>query len=114
MRWWRESWFSRRIGSCGAAARLPSPLVMTIPHVDVKAQYAPLIPELQEAFARTLETGRFIFGPEVEAFEREAAEKLGTADAVSCANGTDALVLVMDAMDIGPGDEVICPSFTFY
>jgi dTDP-4-amino-4,6-dideoxygalactose transaminase len=87
---------------------------MTIPHVDVQAQYAPLIPELKDAFARTLETGRFIFGPEVEAFEREAAEKLGTADAVSCANGTDAIVLVLDAMGIGPGDEVICPSFTFY
>ena len=87
---------------------------MTIPHVDVKAQYAPLIPELQDAFARTLETGRFIFGPEVEAFEREAAELLGVSETVSCANGTDALVLVMDAMEIGPGDEVICPSFTFY
>ena len=87
---------------------------MTIPHVDVHAQYAPLIPELKEAFARTLESGRFIFGPEVEAFEREAAAKLGTADAVSCANGTDAIVLVLDAMEIGPGDEVICPAFTFY
>ena len=71
-------------------------------------------PELKEAFARTLEAGWFIFGPEVEAFEREAAEKLGTADSVSCANGTDAIVLVLDAMGIGPGDEVICPSFTFY
>jgi dTDP-4-amino-4,6-dideoxygalactose transaminase len=87
---------------------------MSIPHVDVKAQYAPLIPELQEALARTLETGRFIFGPEVEAFEREAAELLGTEETVSCANGTDALVLVMDGMEIGPGDEVICPAFTFY
>ncbi len=80
----------------------------------MKAQYAPLVPELQEAFARTLETGRFIFGPEVEAFEREAADKLGTQDAVSCANGTDALVLVLDALEVGPGDEVVCPAFTFY
>jgi dTDP-4-amino-4,6-dideoxygalactose transaminase len=87
---------------------------MPIPHVDVKAQYAPLIPELQDAFARTLETGRFIFGPEVEAFEREAAELLGVQETVSCANGTDALVLVLDALEIGPGDEVICPAFTFY
>jgi dTDP-4-amino-4,6-dideoxygalactose transaminase len=87
---------------------------MAIPHVDVKAQYAPLIPELQEAFSRTLESGRFIFGPEVESFEREAADLLGTEDAVSCANGTDALVLVLDALEIGPGDEVVCPSFTFY
>jgi dTDP-4-amino-4,6-dideoxygalactose transaminase len=87
---------------------------MAIPHVDVRAQYAPLIPELQEAFARTLESGRFIFGPEVEAFEREAAETLGVLETVSCANGTDALVLVLDAMEIGPGDEVVCPTFTFY
>jgi dTDP-4-amino-4,6-dideoxygalactose transaminase len=87
---------------------------MAIPHVDVHAQYEPLIPELKEAFAHTLETGRFIFGPEVEAFEREAAELLGVTETVSCANGTDALVLVMDAMEIGPGDEVICPAFTFY
>jgi dTDP-4-amino-4,6-dideoxygalactose transaminase len=87
---------------------------MAIPHVDVRAQYAPLIPELQDAFARTLESGRFIFGPEVEAFERETAELLGVQETVSCANGTDALVLVLDALEVGPGDEVICPSFTFY
>jgi dTDP-4-amino-4,6-dideoxygalactose transaminase len=87
---------------------------MAIPHVDVKAQYAPLIPELKDAFADALETGRFIFGPEVESFERESAEYLGTKHTVGVANGTDALVIVMDAMEIGPGDEVICPSFTFY
>jgi dTDP-4-amino-4,6-dideoxygalactose transaminase len=87
---------------------------MPIPHIDVKAQYAPLIPELQEAFAHTLETGRFIFGPELEAFEREAAEFLGVESTVGVANGTDALVLAMDAMGVGPGDEVICPSFTFF
>jgi dTDP-4-amino-4,6-dideoxygalactose transaminase len=85
-----------------------------IPHIDVKAQYAPLIPELKDAFARTLESGRFIFGPEVEGFEREAAEHLGVEQTVGVANGTDALVLVLDAMGIGPGDEVICPTFTFY
>ena len=87
---------------------------MAIPHVDVHAQYEPLIPELKDAFARTLDTGRLIFGPEVKAFEEEAAEKLGVLDTVSCANGTDALVLVLDAMGIGAGDEVVCPAFTFY
>ncbi|HEY2326504.1 MAG TPA: DegT/DnrJ/EryC1/StrS family aminotransferase [Gaiellaceae bacterium] len=87
---------------------------MPIPHVDVKAQYAPLIPELKDAFAKTLETGRFIFGPEVEAFERESADYLGTKHALGVANGTDAIVIVLDAMEIGPGDEVICPAFTFY
>jgi dTDP-4-amino-4,6-dideoxygalactose transaminase len=83
-------------------------------HVDVKAQYEPLIPELQEAFSRTLESGRFIFGPEVKAFEEECAELLGVQETVSCANGTDALVLTLDALGIGPGDEVVCPAFTFY
>src|SRR6476620_2288620 len=111
--WW-ESWQPWRTGYCVDAARLRCAPAMPIPHVDVKAQYAPLIPKLQEAFARTLETGRFIFGPEVESFEREAAALLGVQETVSCANGTDAIVLVLDALDIGPGDEVICPSFTFY
>jgi dTDP-4-amino-4,6-dideoxygalactose transaminase len=83
-------------------------------HVDVKAQYEPLIPELQEAFTRTLESGRFIFGPEVKAFEEECAALLGVQETVSCANGTDALVLVLDALGIGEGDEVVCPAFTFY
>jgi dTDP-4-amino-4,6-dideoxygalactose transaminase len=87
---------------------------VAIPHVDVQAQYAPLVPELKEAFARALETGRFIFGPEVEAFEREAAEYLGTEQTIGVANGTDALVVALDAMEIGPGDEVLCPSFTFF
>ena len=87
---------------------------MKIPHVDVAAQYAPLRSELEAAFGRTLDTGRFIFGPEVEAFEREAADHLGVAECVSCANGTDALVLAFDALGVGPGDEVVCPAFTFY
>ena len=82
--------------------------------VDVKAQYAPLMPEFRAAFDRVLESGRFIFGPEVEAFEREAAEHLGVPHAIGVANGTDALVLSLEAMGIGAGDEVICPSFTFY
>jgi dTDP-4-amino-4,6-dideoxygalactose transaminase len=85
-----------------------------IPLVDVKAQYAPLIPELKARFAEALESGRFIFGPEVEAFEREAAAYLGVPHAIGVANGTDALVLSLEAMGIGRGDEVICPSFTFY
>ena len=85
-----------------------------IPLVDVKAQYAPFIPELQERFAEVLESGRFIFGPEVEAFEREAAAYLGVPHAIGVANGTDALVLALEAMGVGRGDEVICPAFTFY
>ena len=89
-------------------------MTQPIPLVDVKAQYAPLIPELEERFSAVLQSGRFIFGPEVEAFEREAAAYLGVPHAIGVANGTDALVLALDALDIGHGDEVICPSFTFY
>ena len=85
-----------------------------IPLVDVKAQYAPLIPELEQAFSDVLEDGRFIFGPNVSAFEREAADYLGVPQTIGVGNGTDAIVIVLDAMGIGPGDEVICPSFTFY
>ena len=85
-----------------------------IPLVDVKAQYAPLIPELEERFSSVLESGRFIFGPEVEAFEREAAAFLGVPHAIGVANGTDALVLALEALEIGRDDEVICPAFTFY
>jgi dTDP-4-amino-4,6-dideoxygalactose transaminase len=85
-----------------------------IPLVDVKAQYAPLLPELKQAFADVLESGAFILGPNVKAFESEAADYLGVPQTVGVANGTDALVLVLDAMGIGPGDEVICPAFTFY
>ena len=85
-----------------------------IPLVDDKAQYAPLVPVLQERFAAVLESGRFIFGPEVEAFEAEAAAALGVPHAIGVANGTDALLLALEAMGVGRGDEVICPSFTFY
>jgi dTDP-4-amino-4,6-dideoxygalactose transaminase len=85
-----------------------------IPLVDVKAQYAPLVPELKDRFAEVLDSGRFILGPNVAAFEQEAAAYLGVPAAVGVANGTDALVLVLDALGIGPGDEVICPAFTFY
>ena len=85
-----------------------------IPLIDVRAQYAPLIPELLDSVRGVLDSGNFILGPNVEAFEREAAEYLGVPSTIGVANGTDALVLVLHAMGIGPGDEVICPAFTFY
>jgi dTDP-4-amino-4,6-dideoxygalactose transaminase len=88
--------------------------VSQIPLVDVKAQYAPLIPELERRFRDVLESSEFIRGPNYWAFQEEAASYLGVTKAVGVANGTDAIVLVLDAMEIGPGDEVICPAFTFY
>ena len=64
-----------------------------IPLVDVKAQYAPLLDELKERIAEVLDSGRFILGPNVSAFEEEAAAYLGVAHAIGVANGTDALVI---------------------
>ena len=85
-----------------------------IPLVDVRAQYAPLLDELKERIADVLDSGRFILGPNVQSFEEEAAAYLGVRHAIGVANGTDALVLALDAMGVGEGDEVICPAFTFY
>jgi dTDP-4-amino-4,6-dideoxygalactose transaminase len=88
--------------------------VPQIPLVDVKAQYAPLEDELKERIAEVLDSGRFILGPNVQAFEEEAAAYLGVEHAIGVANGTDALVIALDALGVGPGDEVICPGFTFF
>jgi hypothetical protein len=85
-----------------------------IPLVDVHAEYEPLIPRLEARFREVLESGQFIRGPHFYAFQEEAAAFLGVQRTIGVANGTDALVLVLDALEIGPGDEVICPAFTFY
>ena len=85
-----------------------------IPLIDVQAQYAPLLPEIERALDGVLQSGRFVFGPNVSAFEEEAASYLGVEETVSVANGTDAIVLVLNALEIGVGDEVVCPAFTFY
>jgi dTDP-4-amino-4,6-dideoxygalactose transaminase len=87
---------------------------VTIPLVDVHSQYAPLKAELEARFGEILDGGQFIRGPHYHAFQEEAAAYLGVKKAVGVANGTDALVIVLDALEIGPGDEVICPAFTFY
>jgi dTDP-4-amino-4,6-dideoxygalactose transaminase len=85
-----------------------------IPLVDVKAQYAPLLPQLRRAIDAVLESGQFVLGPNVSAFEEEAARYLGVRETIGVGNGTDAIVLVLNALEIGAGDEVICPAFTFY
>jgi dTDP-4-amino-4,6-dideoxygalactose transaminase len=100
-------------GEKAVGGQVDSPVV-PIPLVDVKAQYEPLLDEIKARFADVLDSGRFILGENVSEFEREAAAYLGVADAIGVANGTDAIELVLDALGIGPGDEVICPAFTFY
>src|SRR3989441_1926792 len=89
-------------------------LAVSVPLVDVRAQYSRLIPQILARFEEVLESGTLILGPNVKAFEEEAAAYLGVPQTIGVANGTDALVLVLDAMEIGAGDEVICPAFTFY
>ena len=84
-----------------------------IPFIDVAAQRRRLGRSVDEAIARVLGHCQFILGPEVRAFEAALAAFCGARHAVSCASGTDALVLVLMAKGIGPGDAVICPSFTF-
>jgi dTDP-4-amino-4,6-dideoxygalactose transaminase len=84
-----------------------------IPFIDVAAQRRRLGRSVEEAIARVLGHCQFILGPEVRALEVELAEFCGARHVVSCASGTDALVLVLMAQGIGPGDAVICPSFTF-
>jgi UDP-2-acetamido-2-deoxy-ribo-hexuluronate aminotransferase len=92
------------------AARLdPVP----IPFIDVAAQRRRLGRSIDEAIGRVLGHCQFILGPEVRALEAKLAEFCGARHVVTCASGTDALVLVLMAQGIGPGDAVICPSFTF-
>jgi dTDP-4-amino-4,6-dideoxygalactose transaminase len=87
---------------------------MTVPLLDLSAQHRALEPELREAFLRVLRSGHFILGPEVERFEKMLAEFTGAKHALGVSSGTDALLLALMALGIGPGDEVLCPSFTFF
>jgi dTDP-4-amino-4,6-dideoxygalactose transaminase len=82
--------------------------VQTIPLVDVRAEYEPLIPRLEAAFREVLESERFIRGANYWAFQEEAAACLGVKRTIGVANGTDALVLALHALGIEAGDEVIC------
>ena len=84
-----------------------------IPMVDLRTQYQAIKSDIQAALNETLENTAFIMGPNVQALENEISEYLNINHAISCASGTDALHLALRALDIGPGDEVITPSFTF-
>jgi dTDP-4-amino-4,6-dideoxygalactose transaminase len=85
-----------------------------VPLCDVQGQYRAIERPIVEAISRVLASGQVILGPEVKAFEEEAAAYLGAGHAVACGSGTDAILLALMALDIGPGDEVIVPPFTFF
>jgi dTDP-4-amino-4,6-dideoxygalactose transaminase len=87
---------------------------LAVPLFDTATPLAPLRERLHAAASGVIDSGRYILGPEVAAFERELAEHLGVRHVVGVANGTDALSLALQAMGVGPGDDVVVPSFTFY
>src|SRR5882672_10378421 len=87
---------------------------MKVPLLDLKQQNAPLAAGLRAAFERVLASGQFVLGPEVEALERQTAALLEVKHALGVSSGTDAILLALMTLGIGPGDEVICPSFTFF
>ncbi len=89
-------------------------MTASIPFFDAAGLHAPILNELETAVRNVITSGQYIMGPEVRAFEEEAAKYLGVPHAVSVNSGTDALVLALDAAGVGPGDEVIVPSWTFF
>jgi dTDP-4-amino-4,6-dideoxygalactose transaminase len=93
---------------------IPTQTKMTVPLLDLKAQYADIRPEVDEAVRRVMESTRFIGGPEVSALEEEIARYSQCSHAVACASGTDALLLSLRALEIGPGDEVVTSAYSFF
>lgn len=87
---------------------------MPVPLLDLSAQNKPLESKLKAAFERVLDSNGFILGPEVDTFEREIANFLNVKHALGVSSGTDALLLALMSHEIGPGDEVLCPTFTFF
>lgn len=86
----------------------------SIPILDLSPEIEGLWDEFNAAFQRVMKSGQFIMGPEVTAFEKEVAEYLGAKHAIGVNSGTDALVIALRALDIGPGDEVITTPFSFF
>lgn len=87
---------------------------MSVPLFDTTTPLEPLRPSIDAAIARVLDSQRFILGPEVAAFEAEFADYCGARHAIGVANGTEAITIALRAMGVGPGDDVVVPSFTFY
>ena len=87
---------------------------MNVPLLDLKQQYLSLKPELDEAVARVVESQYFILGPDVDRLEREMEAYLEVEHALGVSSGTDALLLALMALDVGPDDEIIVPTFSFF
>jgi dTDP-4-amino-4,6-dideoxygalactose transaminase len=92
----------------------PAATTTNVPLLDMQRQHAPLRAEIDAALIRVCDSGRFILGPECEQLERSIAVYCQTTQAVACASGSDALLLALMAADIGPGDDVLLPAYTFF
>ena len=89
-------------------------LVMPVPLLELTRQHEPLDAQFKEAFNRVFASNRFVLGPDVVGLEEEVAAYCDCQYAIGLSSGTDALLVALMALDIGPGDEVLCPSFTFF
>jgi len=92
----------------------PGPAARGVPLLDLGRQNGPLREQTAAALARVCDSGGFVLGPDVEQLEKGVAEYCQAKHAIGCASGSDALLLALMALEIGPGDEVILPSFTFF
>jgi dTDP-4-amino-4,6-dideoxygalactose transaminase len=93
---------------------VPQPVKRSVPLLDLKPQYQAIKADVDAAIARVCASQMFILGPEVEALERAVAQYSGAKFGIGMSSGTDALLIALMAYDIGQGDEVITPSFTFF
>jgi len=87
---------------------------MTVPLLDLQAQYRPLRDEILAAMTRVCDSQRFIMGPEIDALEGELSRQLGVTHAIAVSSGTDAILLALMALDVKAGDEVITPTYSFF
>lgn len=85
-----------------------------VPLFDLKQQHAAIRSEIDQAIARVIDSGLFILGPDVAELEKEVAAYCRVPHAVACASGSDAILLALQALGVGPGDEIICPAYTFF
>ena len=85
----------------------------SIPFIDLQAQRKRLGPQLMQAVEKAVEGGQWVMGPQVRELEAKLAEFAGVKHVLACANGTDALMIVLRAWNVGPGDAVFVPAFTF-
>ncbi|MAY74483.1 MAG: transcriptional regulator [Phycisphaerae bacterium] len=91
-----------------------APSDVAVPLLDLKAQYATIREEVEDAIRGVVESQWFILGPEVAAFEEEIARYIDVEYAIGCSSGSDAILLALMALGIGPGQSVLCPSYTFF